>query len=395
MKKKFIQYSTFFYPLVGGQEKVVIDLASTMRSQGFECLVFQPLNFAILKDWKKFKLFQSDNKVKIIPIPTIGLLIYPLLKFLAFQKSNDLIQLINWLSFNFSLRMFSIFFDKRALNLCHYHFLYNPLRKLNPVIFSHGVEWQRPPKTLLDRLRLRKLELLLKDDEVKLSIIANDRDYLNEVKNMSHENTNMKSVFIPNGVDTNLFAPSTVTKSSNSNIIGMIRNVRQDRGILEGIKAFKIFCIDQKKNYQLDIYGHYNMHSEYFRHCLSEANSTLVGNVNFKGPISNELLAAVYPRLYLTLVPSQSLEGTSLSALESMSCGVPCVVTPVGGLNDLPACRAKTKTPEDLAEAMKSVSLNYEEISRAQYQETVNHFSKLEWEKKVCFFLKGHIHGEQ
>lgn len=395
MTKKFIQFSNFFYPLVGGQERVVMDLASTMRSKGFECKVVQPLNFAIIKDWKKFKRFQHENKIKVIALPTFALLFYPLLKLLALQRSSDWIKFINWVSFNFSLRLYSYFADRCEVYMCHYHFLYDPLKKLNPIIFSHGVEWQRPPKTLLDKLRVSKLELLIKSDKASLFVIANDQDYLTEIKNIASDNTNVKSVFIPNGVDTKLFTPSENLRNCEAKSIAMVRNVRQDRGILEGIKAFEVFCKEVMKSYQLEIYGHYDVNSTYFQDCLKEAQNCLFGTVNFHGPISNEQLAAIYPTLYLTLVPSQSLEGTSLAALESMSCGVPCVATPVGGLNDLPVFRAKSKAPEDLADAMRAVSLNYEEISRAQYRETMDNFSKFEWEKKVHYFLRERFCDEE
>lgn len=45
-------------------------------------------------------------------------------------------------------------------------------------------------------------------------------------------------------------------------------------------------------------------------------------------------MAEMYQQTDISLVPTISTEGLSLSLLESMSCGLPVITTPVGGLGD-------------------------------------------------------------
>jgi glycosyltransferase involved in cell wall biosynthesis len=57
--------------------------------------------------------------------------------------------------------------------------------------------------------------------------------------------------------------------------------------------------------------------------------------VRMVGFIPDQDLAAAYQAADLSIVPSQSLEGFGLTALESLACGTPVLVTPVGGLPEL------------------------------------------------------------
>jgi glycogen synthase len=54
--------------------------------------------------------------------------------------------------------------------------------------------------------------------------------------------------------------------------------------------------------------------------------------VRLLGFIPDDRLAAAYRAADLSIMPSQSLEGFGLSTLESLACGTPVIVTPVGGL---------------------------------------------------------------
>jgi glycosyltransferase involved in cell wall biosynthesis len=61
------------------------------------------------------------------------------------------------------------------------------------------------------------------------------------------------------------------------------------------------------------------------------------------GFISESLLPAHYQGADLSIVPSETLEGFGLTTLESLACGTPVLVTPVGGLTEVvgplaPAC---------------------------------------------------------
>ena len=57
-------------------------------------------------------------------------------------------------------------------------------------------------------------------------------------------------------------------------------------------------------------------------------------NVEFLGFIPEATLPVVYAAADLSIVPSSELEGFGLISLESLACGTPVLVTPVGGLPD-------------------------------------------------------------
>jgi glycogen synthase len=61
-------------------------------------------------------------------------------------------------------------------------------------------------------------------------------------------------------------------------------------------------------------------------------SSGLTKRVRLLGFIPDDHLATAYQAADLSIMPSQSLEGFGLSTLESLACGTPVVVTPVGGL---------------------------------------------------------------
>ncbi len=57
--------------------------------------------------------------------------------------------------------------------------------------------------------------------------------------------------------------------------------------------------------------------------------------VRMLGFISESLLPAHYQAADISIVPSQTLEGFGLTTLESLACGTPVLVTPVGGLTEV------------------------------------------------------------
>jgi glycosyltransferase involved in cell wall biosynthesis len=58
----------------------------------------------------------------------------------------------------------------------------------------------------------------------------------------------------------------------------------------------------------------------------------LNNQVRLLGFIPEDELVSAYQAADLSIVPSQNLEGFGLTTLESLACGTPVVVTPVGGL---------------------------------------------------------------
>jgi glycosyltransferase involved in cell wall biosynthesis len=79
--------------------------------------------------------------------------------------------------------------------------------------------------------------------------------------------------------------------------------------------------------------------------------------IRMLGLVRESLLPTHYQAANLSIVPSQSLEGFGLTTLESLACGVPVLVTPVGGLAEVlsplaPACILSGFYPDQIAQGL-------------------------------------------
>ena len=75
------------------------------------------------------------------------------------------------------------------------------------------------------------------------------------------------------------------------------------------------------------------------------------------GFVRESLLPAHYQAANVSIVPSQSLEGFGLTTVESLACGTPVLVTPVGGLTEVvgplaPSCVLSGWSPDRIAEGL-------------------------------------------
>ena len=84
--------------------------------------------------------------------------------------------------------------------------------------------------------------------------------------------------------------------------------------------------------------------------------------VRLLGRVDDADLPAAYRAADVSIVPSQSLEGFGLITLESLACGTPVLVTPVGGLPEVvqpfaPQCVLSGSSAEIIAEALQEFLL--------------------------------------
>lgn len=369
--KKIIHVSHHYWPQNGGQEKI-IDMMINARRESIN-YVIQPLKLAFFNP-KNYKT-RRNNNVKIIPIITLGFLIYTILKILRLDdRFSNICEQISWVSFNFSLKLFfpiiRLFVGENSLTIVHYHFHSKSVKTKNKIIFSHGIEWNEPPVTFLDKKRLSSIKNI-----TCTKLIANDNNYLK--KYFEFNPNSKKSIhFLPNPVDTSVFFKKiNYRERLVFKRIIMVRNIREDRGILEGINAFKLL----PKDWEMFIVGSYNIKEKYFLECIKESNDE---KISFLGSKSTREIIDIMNLCTISLVPSQSKEGTSLSALESMAIGLPCVSTNVGGLKDLPTFKSENITYQSIYEAILRVLENYDQISSEQFDCTSNNYSFQNWALK-------------
>ena len=85
----------------------------------------------------------------------------------------------------------------------------------------------------------------------------------------------------------------------------------------------------------------------------------LAHRIRMLGFVEESLLPAHYRAADISIVPSQSLEGFGLTTVESLACGTPVLVTPVGGLTEVirplaPSCILSGVNPDRIAEGLNA-----------------------------------------
>lgn len=238
-----------------------------------------------------------------------------------------------------------------------------PARKT--ILVSHGATWTHE-QGLRRKFRLRSMVTAVRNVG---TVVANDTFVPRELGMAVEPATRLHSViapgvwFIPNGVDVHRFDGTGALTGYESQaevldgpFIVVPRNLTYPRGVDLAIEAFALSGLADD-GVHLVVAGSAiedNAASVAFAAGLDESvrQAGLAERVHFLGSVSRANMPGLFGRASLTLIPTRFSEGTSLSALESMSSGVATVCTAVEGLLDLPANHA---TPEAgaLAAALK------------------------------------------
>ena len=354
MQHKIIQASKYYIPTEGGQETYVENLHRILEKSGYQSLVVQ----------QAVSLEGYPDHVK--PLLYIG------------GFFNRFIRDPDWFQFNIALNLNRSFLSKADAIICHYPFHYPALRWHKKVIvLSHGIEWMNPPQKLSDYYRVHTMKMCWKDRRM---IVANDTHFLRALgleaqpRKFEFQQIEKNVWYIPNCVDVDHFKPLDVERE---NIILVPRNIRHVRGIHLAIQAFQLF-VKQCDKYQMWIAGG-PLKGEYYDYCKKLVEELkLEGKVFFLGNIPWKSLVHYYNRSKLTLIPTLELEGTSLSALESMACKTPVVSTDVAGLKDLPSLKAEAY-PQSLSSKMLEILGNWDNHSNSQYEAVVTTFNLNRW----------------
>lgn len=351
---KVMQVSMFYVPIAGGQETYISNLHHILEKNSYTSQVIQLQ-----------RSFDKISHVKKIPyIPKV---------------LRKIVTDADWFQFNFGLQLSKNFLSKYDLLICHYPFHYPILSwHKNVIVLSHGVDWMNPPRTLADKYRVHALQICHRE---RPTIVANDTHFLRNLgldiqpASCEFQQVEQNIFYIPNCVDTNDFKPSGLERK---NIILLPRNIRRVRGIHLAIQAFHLFT---KKcgDYQMWIAGG-GLKGSYYIECKKLVEDlNMQDKVFFLGSIPWKSLVDYYNQVKLTLIPTIELEGTSLSALESMACGTPVVSTDVGGLKDIPTIKAFVE-PSSIAEAMFKTLENWDFYSKSQYESVLRTFNLAKWE---------------
>jgi glycosyltransferase involved in cell wall biosynthesis len=140
---------------------------------------------------------------------------------------------------------------------------------------------------------------------------------------------------IPGGVDTQRFYPGNRRDARarlgwplDARILLCVRRLVRRMGLENLLEAFRE-AAGNHSDAILMVGGAGPLRTELETKISSDG---LAGRVRLLGFIPDQQLAFAYQAADLSIVPSQSLEGFGLTTLESLACGTPVLVTPVGGL---------------------------------------------------------------
>ena len=247
---------------------------------------------------------------------------------------------------------------------------------------SHGVTWDDRPGALRSRIKKAIARAAFRRCA---AFVANDSNFLREMGlNIAPGEHFFEQVapgrwFIPNCVDTERFQPGEgLAQLRALRPIIVPRNLYYNRGVHLAIAAFARFR-PAFPDMRLVIVGAPGQRS-YVRALRSLVRRLgLDDAVVFWGPVPHADMPAVYRSAEMVLIPSVAGEGTSLSALEAMACGVATITTDIGGLADLPTAKCPPHA-ETLAETMRVTYPRRAEVGARQLARVRETFNRQHWE---------------
>ncbi|MDO9534379.1 MAG: glycosyltransferase family 4 protein [Bacillota bacterium] len=166
--------------------------------------------------------------------------------------------------------------------------------------------------------------------------------------------------YIPNFVDTSYFHPLPENKKDDKIRIVFPRRLTTVRGIGEAMEAAKIIT---EKYTGVEFHfvgrGHDYQHERQMMRWAAQSNNFFY---YWRSPMG---MKEIYQHMDICLIPSKSTEGTSLSCLEAMACGLPVIAGNIGGLPDLIIHNHNglliKPSAENLVESIKQLIENKEE----------------------------------
>ena len=129
-----------------------------------------------------------------------------------------------------------------------------------------------------------------------------------------------KAIYIPNGINTNIFYCKTQFLKRRRHSIAMLYHTQERKGAKEGLKA--IFIIKEiYPDLTVDLFG------------SPDRPKDLPKWINYKQNANQTEVANIYNRNCIYLMPSRR-EGFGLPGLEALACGCVLVTTPCQGVDD-------------------------------------------------------------
>lgn len=185
----------------------------------------------------------------------------------------------------------------------------------------------------------------------------------------------------PFGVDLGIFHPAQEdTEFTDKIIVGTVKALEDKYGIADLVKGFALFN-KEYPNSELLITGDGPQRKEYEQLATDLGISDVT---TFTGKVPNTEVPNIIRKMSIFAVPStEDSESFGVAAVEAMACGVPVVVSNVGGLpevvvKDVTGIVTDKESPDQLAAAFKKLARNSEmrmKMGEAGVAHVKNHYS--------------------
>lgn len=342
---KIAHVSAHYRPIIGGQEVYISNLIDVCNRNGHQSKVFQ--------------VHRGERAKDAVCMPR--------LKYLA-----RLIPGLDrkWLNIMLSTLRPKELFDADAI-IAHYAFHAPPLERVRQktIILSHGVEWRVKNQDSNDIA----CEANAKRCLGRFLHVVNDTHYLRHLGiNVPAAKGYFTEVapgawFIPNCVDTHHFVPGHgLSEFEGKRMILVPRQMVEVRGIHLAIDAFAEIAAEFP-DLEMCLLGKRHKGATPYIQRLDKMirDYGLQQRIYFRDPVPNKQMPAWFNSATVSLVPTLEREGTSLSALESMSCGTATVSTNVAGLADLPTLQCEPDA-SSMAATLREALLDHTRIGHEQ-----------------------------
>ena len=287
--------------IFGGAERLLLDLCRLLQSMGNIVTVYQPffgINTPFTKEYKG---------IRFVMIPNNGGWEY--------HTCTDL----NW--------QFNEFSALDDLRIYFASFLCWPNVVSPCIAISHGIYWDNiQGNSIINNLTDEQRKEFFKRQlygftapDVVVSVDSNVRKVIQAIQPGAEKRIQV----IYNYCDTKKFTPAPKTWEGINVLFP--RRLTALRGSTEITKAFINY-----PQYNFTLVG--QAHDDNAANAFFNSHSHRK-NVTFTHKKTDDMVE-VYQQADISVIPTISTEGLSLSLLESMSCGLPVITTPVGGLGD-------------------------------------------------------------
>lgn len=186
--------------------------------------------------------------------------------------------------------------------------------------------------------------------------------------------TDKKVYITPFGVDLNKFKPTEKDKKGDRLTIGTVKALSDKYGIADLIQAFADIY-KKVPNAELLIVGDGPQRAEYEKQTKSLGIDSVT---TFTGRVPNDKVPEYINKMDLFAVPStEDSESFGVAAVEAMACGVPVVVSNVGGLPEVvlegeTGFVVEKENPDQLAQALLTL-MNDANLRRKLGQNGIKH----------------------